>query len=346
MNFSFRELKVGSLVELELVDSNNQAIKLKTIVEDIINESELKIFAPVRKGKTYPLRLGQGFNLITVYKYPTVDKYDIYSCRCKVVDKEIDGKISTVTVHKSTMFQKVQRRNYFRLPLIKTLQIEHDNQKYDILSKDLSGSGLKGYISKKLPADTEALLFLDVGTKVLELKFKIIECNPDPDHNYRYELRGTFINMKNSQISLLLKYIFQKQSESIKKQIEVEEYVSILDTDQSYSDFFSMTNLEKIIRISPVITWALTLLELAYVMNAFRDDNKGINFFFGEFTRTFKPEYLQTANWFGLITLMTIGICFILNIFFNKKKKSNINIQFAIQSLISIIVLIVIANVL
>ncbi|MCH4890756.1 flagellar brake protein [Acidaminobacter sp. JC074] len=336
MNFSFNNLKVGSLVEMEILDNRQNMIKLKTIVEDLTSESVLKLFSPVFQGKPYPLRIGEGFNLITVYKYPTVDKYDIFSCRCKVIDRERDGNISTVTIQKNGSFKAIQRRNYFRLPLIKNMKLNYDGDEIDMLSKDLSANGIRGYINKKIPASSEITLMLDVDEKILELKTKVIECNPDPDHTYRYELRGSFVNIKNSQISLLLKYIFAKQSEAIRKQVEMDDYVSILDTDQHYSDFFSMSNLEKIIRISPILTWVITLISYSYLMNAFRDNNKGINFFFGEFTRSFKPEYLMTANQVAWILLFCIGIGFSMNNLFNKKPKNVINIQYLIQLMLAL----------
>lgn len=341
MIFSFNQLKVGSLVEIEILDKNNQALKLKTIVEDIVSESELKLFAPVQKGTNYPLRIGDGFNLITVFKYPTVDKYDILSCRCKILDKGRDGNISTITIKKTGVFKQIQRRNYFRLPLIKNLTILHDNKTYEILSKDISGNGMKGYISRKLPANSEAILYLDVESKVLELKLKIIECNPDPDHSYRYELRGTFDKIKNSQLSELLKYIFAKQSESIKKQIDFKDYVSILDTDQHYSDFFSMTNLEKIIRISPILIWVMTLIEYTYLINTYRNKNMGLNFFFQEFKRSFRPENLITANTIAIIIFIACILGFMMNNLFNKKRKTVINIQYLIQILMAIAVMVV-----
>lgn len=340
MNFSFTNLKVGSLVEIETVDAKHNPIKLKTIVEDIISESELKLFSPVYKGKNFPLRLGNGFNLVTVYKYPTVDKYDILSCRCKVTDKKMEGNISTITIQKTGIFKAIQRRNYFRLPLIKNMKIIQNDIEYELLSKDLSANGIRGFINKKLSAETEAILMLDIESKVLHLKTKIIECNPDPNHTYRFELRGSFVNIKNSQVSLLLKYIFSKQSEAIRKQIELEDYVSIMDTEQHYSDFFSMTNLEKIIRITPLLTWALTLLNYAYLLSAFRDNNKGINFFFGQFTRSYRPEYLETANILAVILLICIIAGFITNNLLNKKRRNIINIHYFIQTLLALAVII------
>jgi len=340
MNFSFNNLKVGSLVEMELLDKNNNMIKLKTIVEDMTSESELKLFSPVLKGKTYPLRIGDGFNLITVHKYPTVDKYDIFSCRCRIVDRMRDGNITTVTIQKNGTFKAIQRRNYFRLPLIKNMKLLYNKTEHDILSKDLSANGIRGYINKKIPAESEITLLLDVGEKILKLKTKVIECSPDPDHTYRYELRGSFVNIKNSQISLLLKYIFAKQSESIRKQVEMNDYVSILDTDQHYSDFFSMSTLEKIIRVSPILTWVIILISYSYLMNAFRDNNKGINFFLGEFSRTFRPEYMLNANRVAWILLICIGIGLFMNNLFNKKPKQVINVQYFIQILLALGVII------
>lgn len=341
MNFSFNQLKVGTLVEIEILSKKQDMLKLKTIVEEVIDESELKLFAPIQKGTNYPLRIGDGFNLITVYKYPTVDKYDILSCRCKIVAKGKEGNISIITVQKTGTFKQIQRRNYFRLPLVKNLKLLHGGKEYDLLSKDLSGNGIKGYISRKLPAESEAILYLDTGSKVLELRTKIIDCHPDPDHSYRYEVRGSFIQLKNSQLSGLLKYIFSKQSESIKKQIDFKDYVSILDTEQSYSDFFSMSNLEKIIRISPILLWVITLIEYSYLINTFRNKNMGLNFFFSEFKRSFRPENLVTANTIALIILALCAVSFTANTFYNRKKKTVINIQYILQVILAIAVMIV-----
>lgn len=346
MTFNFTNLKIGSLVEMELMDEHNNMKKLKTIVEDVVDASRLVLFSPVTRGKNFPLRIGQSFTLITVFKYPTVDKYDILSCRCKIVEKKREGAISTVEVVKTGPFSQIQRRNYFRLPLIKNIEIGYDNKKYDLLSKDLSGSGIRGYISKKIPAGTEDILYLDIDTKMLELKFKVVECNPDPEHSYRYELRANFVNIKNTQLSQLLKYIFSKQSEAIRKQIDLKEYVSILDTDQNYSDYFSMSNLEKIIRLSPISLWALTLVEYGYLANGFRDNNKGINFFFGEFTKRFKPEMISVANSLAYIIFFLCILAIITNTRFNSKTKVNININLGIILTLSVIMMFVYRSIL
>lgn len=341
MNFNFKNLKLGSLVEIEIMNRQNEIIKLKTIVEEILDESTMRLFAPVQNGVQYPIKERQSFNLVAIFKYPTVDKYDILACRCKMISRQRIENISTITVSKTTVFKQIQRRNYFRLPLIKTIPVMQNGIKYELLSKDLSGNGVKGYISKKLDLNEEAILMLDIESKVLELRMKVLECAPDPEHSYRYEMRGNFANIKNTQSSQLLKYIFSKQSEAIRKQIDLKAYVSILDSDLNYSDFFSISTLEKTIRVTPIFLWALTMIQLAYLTNAFREDNMGLNFFFGEFTRQFKPELLSTANSIALITLMLIIISGTANNFYNKKTRGRLNIHFTIQALIALVTIII-----
>lgn len=337
MKFNFTNLKVGSLVEMELVTTQDKIIKLKTIVEEIIDESQIKLFAPISRGTNYPIRLDQKFTLITVFKYPTVDKYDILSCQCKITDKQKEGKISTIEITKTGMFSQIQRRNYFRLPLIKNIDIIHDEKKYELLSKDLSGTGIRGYISQSLPENTEGFLMLDVGNKILELNIKIIECKPDPDHSYRYELRGSFINIRNSQLSSVLKYIFNKQSETIRKQIDLKDYVSILDTEAKYSDFFSMSSIEKTIRATPIVLWALTMIEYVYLLGAFKENNMGLNFFFREFIRTYRPEFLLTANSIAIIIVVFATINLLLNLIYNNKTKLRITINLIVIMVLAFI---------
>ena len=75
-------------------------------------------------------------------------------------------------------------------------------------------------------------------------------------------------------------------------------------------------------------------------MNAFRDNNKGINFFLGEFSRTFRPEYMLNANRVAWFLLLCIGVGLFMNNLFNKKPKQVINIQYFIQILLALGVII------
>ncbi len=341
MQAIFKNLKVGALVEIEVMTPDNEIVKLKTIIEQVNNESELRLFAPVLNGTTYPFRLNQSFSLIIVFKYPTVDKYDIYSCRCKIISKDRDDNISTITVKRSSDFKKIQRRDYFRLPLIKDMTIVYNEKEYELLSKDLSGSGVRGYISKKVPANSTARLLIETEeNKKVSFDLVIISCEPDTDHLYRYDFRASFRNLKNTQSKILMKYIFTKQAESIRKHLNLNEYVSLIDSEKNYADFFTMTSIEKTLRVIPILLWIPMLVEATFAIDAFRDRNFGLNYFFLEFRPVFNGEKLMIASYIGVAVILFALITLLVNIRQNIKNKLGVSISLIIQILLSIFVII------
>ena len=340
MSFDFKKLKTGSLVEVSLDTSQNKNIKLKTIVESILDDKRLVLFAPVFKGVNYPLRIHQAFDLIMVYKQEHLDQYDIFSCQCEVLERMQTDSISTIKILRTGEFKQIQRRNYFRLPLIKTMQFTYENRVYQLLSKDLSGNGLKGYVDFKLPLDAEGILNLDTEDGTLSINFKVIECNPDPEHVNRYELRASFIRVKNTQRSALLKYIFAKQSEVIRKQIDFNNSPSILNTDQHYGDYFQVPPREKVARLGTVGLWALTSVELAFLISAFRNLDMGLNEFFKEFQPSFRPERLNISlATAGLALFFSIVVAY-FNESYNQSTKKNIRLHLIIISCIAVFSLI------
>lgn len=341
MNFDFKNLKIGALVEIEVINERREQLKMKTVVEEIKGDNIISVLSPIYHGLPYQVHVGDTFTFVAVFKYPTVDKYDIYACRATAIEKEKKDDLAFLTIQRVGEFQKIQRRNFFRLPIVRNVPLTHDNKEYEMISKDLSGSGIKGYIQRKIPEGAKVIIHLDIDDKVLALKLNIIECQPDVDDSSRYMIRGSFDGLKNSQMSELQKFIFNKQAEVIRRQYGSQQVQSILDTDKHYGDYYAMTNTEKIIRIWPILLWALTFITYAYLTNAFKDENKGINFFFGEYTRRFKPENLMTASILALILIVLAFIGFILNMSFNKHKKHIINIQYVLQGVLAIIALVV-----
>jgi c-di-GMP-binding flagellar brake protein YcgR len=341
MPFDFKKLKTGSLVEISIDSSQNKRIKLKTIVENILDDKRLILFAPVFKGVNYPLRIHQSFDLIMVYKQEHLDQYDIFSCQCEIVERMQTDNISTIGILRTGEFKQIQRRDYFRLPLIKTMEFTYENRVYQVLSKDLSGNGLKGYTDLKLPIDSECILNLDTEDGKLSINFKVIECSPDPEHVNRYELRASFIRVKNTQRSALLKYIFTKQSEVIRKQIDFNNSPSILNTNQHYGDYFQVTSKEKVARLGTVGLWAITSIEIAFLISAFKSIDMGLNEFFKEFQPSFRPERLKISTTTAALSLILSFVVAYFNESFNKRTKKNIRLHLLCISALAICSLII-----
>lgn len=337
MAFSFNKLKVGALVEMTLLNDKNTKVHLNTIVENVLSDRELDLFAPIYKGVNFPLRSKQGFDLIMISKHDQADQYDIHSCRCKVVERKQTGSISIIKIQRVGEITQIQRRDYFRLPLIKSMTFLYENRVYQILSKDLSGNGIRGFIDLKLPIDAEGVLQLDTGTETLSINFIVIDCNTDPDQSRRYELRANFHELKSSQLSKLLKYIYARQSETIRKQIDFKSSSSLYQ-HHHYSDFFDMPTREKISRISPPILWALTLTEIAYFSLAFKNLDVGLNHFFKVFRRTFRPEFLNFSAVFSIIIWLIALIAIYFNETYNRKTKTAVRLHILANIIIAIVI--------
>lgn len=342
METVFTNLKEGSLVEIETTNMQNKTISLKTIVEEVISASEIKLFSPIHKGLIYTFSVGESFKLIIINKSKIHDRYEIYSCVCKVVKRKKEGALSTITVVKTSDFEKIQRRNYFRLPLVTDMTVVFDHIEYTLTSRDLSGNGIRGYLTNKIAIGAVGQLkFRTENNGPIDVDIEVIACSKETNGGLKFDFRATFINLKNSDLSVIMKYIFFKQSETIKNQFDHHQYQSILDTDKSYSDFFSMTNVEKIMRLIPIALWAMILVEYAYLTMAFRDLNMGLNFFFRQIKPTFKPGFLITANSIAFFIIVIATVMLTIGIFYNKKKHLKTSISLILQVILSIVTIII-----
>lgn len=345
MNSILENIKIGTLVEIEVKNSDLEIIKLKTIVENISSSNELSIFAPILKGRIYPFRMNQTINLITIHKHSSDNQIEILTCKFKVTGKTRIDNIPTIAIFKTGKESKLQRRDFYRLPLVKNMTIMWNENKYSFLSKDLSGSGVRGFISNKIPLDAKCSLLLEINDKLtINLSLEVIDCTQDPEHKFRYDFRATFISLNSKTRTTLMKYIVSKQSETIRKQIELVEYTSLINSEQNYSDFFSMTNLEKIIRITPVLMWILILVQYYFLINAFLVNNFGYFIFFDKTRSAYSPAKLVMANNYAILSLALLVILSAIRFLFFKNNRDKYSISFVIQGLMSILTILLYIN--
>ena len=120
-----------------------------------------------------------------------------------------------------------------------------------------------------------------------------------------------------------MKYIISKQSETIRSQIELVEYTSLINSKRNYSDFFAMTNIEKIIRLTPILMWILILIQYYFLINAFLMNNFGYLIFFNTTKSTYNPAKLAIANNYAVSSIVLLLILSIIRFYFFKKNKIN-----------------------
>ncbi len=335
--FELNLLKPGNLIELD-VKNNNDVLKLNTIVENI-DENILTVFAPFYEGKIHYIEKNAKINVFINYKDPVDNKFEQYSFECKLKEKFIENNISLLTLEKISDFEKIQRRNFYRLPLLKELIAYKNNEEFNILSENISGNGIKAYTKEHI--DIGDIIFIELKTAkdIIVLKSKVIHATFD-NELYRYEFSCEFIEMSDKNTNILMKFINKKQTENIKNSLGYNSQVFI-NTDVNYSDFYTETTFHKFVRLLPIIAWACTLIAVAYAIRAFQNNNFGLNVFFSEFNRKFKPEFLVYAKNTSYLSIALSIIGLVLSNLFNKEKRLGATINYLLQMIVAGIVMIV-----
>lgn len=206
----FLELKVGDKLNIALYNGEITSGKNEILSTQLMDLSgkHLYISAPIYKGKLFSLHTGQKI-IVVFYR-----KKGIYQFNADVVS-ENDGNITTFTLAPRGDIEKIQRRNYYRLPtvtnvVLKTLQNDRSVE-FQCITKDLSGGGMKVICSKELELGekltADVLLY---ENEVITIDAEVVRVIKDPVDNV-YEIGIKFQKIDRINESKIFAFIFERQ---------------------------------------------------------------------------------------------------------------------------------------
>ena len=204
----FSELKIGDKLSLEIIeeffnkDTNNM---LSTQLMDI-DDKFLYIAPPSYKGKKYSLSKSQKINLF-FYR-----KEGVYQFEAQVVGK-IDTNIITFALKPTGNIVKIQRRNYYRLPVavpvILRKQSNSEGIQYERISKDLSGGGVKLICKYEIDMSEKVVVDIQIEeNQVVTLYGDIVRVINDSENN-TYELGVEFKSTNEPGVDRIFAFIFE-----------------------------------------------------------------------------------------------------------------------------------------
>jgi|GEM_PF-520766 len=215
------ELSVSTLDQ----DAKPTIVHLKTIIETGYENGFFKIISPMNHGRMYVLHDNE---VITVTYYAEENNSKIaYQLPCKVIDKNNRNGQYTVTLKVQAIPQKVQRRQAFRVNVFNTYTIDYNGKKIDIVTKDISSTGMRALSPVQMKKDdTFAIQFdsnvfdpEDMDAKPNPAKRFVINCrviDSMPQNEIRkYMLRIQFLDLSPQQSKWLIQYLYAKQAEVI-----------------------------------------------------------------------------------------------------------------------------------
>jgi len=206
----FSELKVGDKLSVEIreadVNQNESNILNAQLID--IDANYLYISPPIYRGKRYSLRKNQK---ITMFFYR---KKGVYQFDAEVVS-QTDINIMTFALKPLGDTQKIQRRNYYRLPMASpaVLKKQQSNKivEFECIMKDLSGGGVRLFCKYEIEKLENVIIDLYIdGKQPVTMNGEVVRVIKNIEHN-TYELGIKFKETNEIDTDRIFAFIFEQQ---------------------------------------------------------------------------------------------------------------------------------------
>ena len=220
---------IGDKIELSLFrNSDSSNFHPKTYISqvfDFVDYDKASIAMPIESGRIIPLSIGEKYQLCFY------SKQGLYQCKAVVVDRYRTGNIFAVVVQITSVLEKYQRRQYYRLEcifdtLICKLTQEESNKKKEALDIaanrfqkaviiDISGGGCKFNCSEMLSKDSTVFLrftlSLPKGNRGFEILGKVVYSVENVKQKKTFEHRIEFIDIAEEDREQIVRFIFEEE---------------------------------------------------------------------------------------------------------------------------------------
>lgn len=198
-------LEIGMRVEIE-VERDKQKILLPTKVEDFEGD-RFFLGMPFFEGKIFFLEAEE---TIKIY---FAKNNSFYFVKAKVVEKKY-APIPVIGVVLLGQPEKNQRRNYFRVQVMRRIKIrpfDTDNWMKAFLI-DLSASGALIYFGRQLEKGDLIEIRLPLDSKEVDVKARVVRIEKDQlRHVHQYNIGVQFIEIDDQQRDDIIKFVLAEQ---------------------------------------------------------------------------------------------------------------------------------------
>jgi len=208
------KLREGLPIELE-VNEGDYPGKYKTKIEEL-KPDFITIGAPIHEGQFVPLREETSIN---VYFHDHISGYGFIS---RIIRRETEP-IPVFAISYPEQIVRVQRREFFRVPVVKELQYqvivrEGLSETRKGYMRDLSGGGILFKTKTKICPDTMLLLTFKLKNEEVQVPAEVTRCVKDDKNNFLVSVE--FIEISERQRDKIIAYVFAIQREMRRKGLD------------------------------------------------------------------------------------------------------------------------------
>jgi len=216
---------------IQVIDKiDNEKIELSsTIIGTDFENDKFLIYNPIYKNRIYTLSKEK------IYEFRYIDeKTGIYSFDGMILSRIKEKKMYILKIKFKGNFKKIQRREFFRIDVIKNVvikepqaekykeslkmidlidKIQFDEKKY--LIKDLSGGGFGFYSKDKFFIGKIIVAKFNVGINDLEVMGKVVRVIDIDDNKYLIGVQ--YLHLTTQKRSLIINFIYERQRQMRQK---------------------------------------------------------------------------------------------------------------------------------
>lgn len=321
-------------VTVSVRDENLKAtdLILRTIIEKGYKDGVFKIVAPIYHGKVYNFHIDEYLQITFALPDPSIK--DLFSVTCRVVDRHFAHNLSTLTLMVTGTPTKIQRRQSFRVNIYNTYSFNFRNATYELVTKDISSSGMLALSTIQIPKNTILDIVFDANPKpkddldsdyqdykVFKIRCKILDSMPQVEIR-RYLNRIQFEGLTETESQFLIQYLYAKQTEILHLNPEISQKISSYfdHEDDHYTDIYS-PEYKRLQIIGLIGTIGLFI---SFVMLLFSRPNKRyvLDYFFDFYRPQFwRSDYLLGAFIASLLIVLLDLVGLVLN--YREIRKNN-----------------------
>ncbi len=209
------KINVGEKIEI-LLDKGKKNERFFSKIEAMQDDETFTISRPVNKRGFAHISKGQPINIIYFRKESA------YAFDAEVNDMIESGKTITFIVSATSKKYKLQRRDYFRLPIMVTAMVSFEFQGENMTeifdTVDISGGGLKIMSLRKMKMGSKVELFIRIrGIESEKITGTVVRCMHSAKVSELYDIGIQFTDIKFKVRQAIIRYVFRKQRELIRR---------------------------------------------------------------------------------------------------------------------------------
>ncbi len=233
------DFTIGDAIELKLGEKI-----YRTIVEDQVSPDTILVYAPIEKGRALRFSESDSIDAIFVLSDPQSGKYDVYTFNALIVGRELHDRIPMLKLKAVSECKRIQRRDFYRLNIVKPLLIERieGEGSIEIITRDISAGGIMAVSPKKLPLDAEYLVYINIiQDSPIVLVSKVLSCESYVKGEGRYLIRFVFTNIDKKLQSDLIRQINQLQAIELRRR----KYITSASYSRALKNYIDDELLDK-----------------------------------------------------------------------------------------------------